>query len=100
MSKMITIKGKKVSEDTIVEALKKHIDFTIEKPHAGDYYTNNIGERRLVLYNRVGKHFEKSGYSIVNMFDFSLVMFNNYTYFATLSELQEYMEINNYIKES
>jgi len=95
MSKMITIKGKKVSEDTIVEALKKHIDFTIEKPKAGDYYTNNMDKRRLILYNDVLKY-----YSVVDMFDFSLIMFENHTHFATLDELQEQMKNYNYIKES
>jgi len=95
MSKMITIKGKKVSEDTIVEALKKHIDFTIEKPKAGDYYTNNISERRLVLYTSVLKC-----YSIVKVLNFSLIIFNNGTPFATLDELQEHMKNYNYIKES
>jgi len=94
MSKMITIKGKKVSEDTIVEALKKHIDFAMEKPHSGDYYTNYFSERRLMLYN-----FLRSNYSVVDMLNFSLIIFDNGTPFATLSELREHMENHNYTKE-
>ncbi len=49
MSKIINIKGKEISEDTIIEALKKHCGFE-EEPDlkAGDIVRNAYGTRIIV----------------------------------------------------
>ncbi len=50
MSNMINIRGKEISEDTIVEALKKHCGFE-EEPllKAGDIVRNECGEIRIIV---------------------------------------------------
>lgn len=52
MSKMITIKGKDVSEDTIVEALKKHCGFVDELPLAAGDIVRNINGLRILVENQ------------------------------------------------
>ncbi len=52
MSKTINIKGKEISEDTIVEALKKHCGFTEDEPlKAGDIVHNEYGDIRIIVCN-------------------------------------------------
>ena len=49
MSKTITIKGKEISEETIIEALKKHCGFTeVESLKAGDVVRGTNGIRIIV----------------------------------------------------
>ena len=48
MSKMIKIKGREFSEDTIVEALKEHCGFK-EEIKAGDVVEYN-GKKRIYFY--------------------------------------------------
>jgi len=91
MSKMINIKGKEISEDTIVEALKKHINFQEQEiPKAGDKYSFGSYER-LIL---------KTGdkYSIVFLESNRLAIFSNDTHFATLDELIKHIKYRGYTK--
>ncbi len=55
MSNMINIKGKEISEDTIVELLKKHFGAAFFEPlKAGDVVNDPHGEIRIIVENGKG----------------------------------------------
>ena len=87
MSNIITIKGKEISEDTIVEALKKHCGFTEDEPlKAGDVVRGAFGVRiitrcdtgRLAAYDLTGEF--QMGESTLD---------SSYIKIGTLSELNK-----------
>lgn len=49
MSKTINIKGKEISEDTIIEALKKHCGFTEKEPLKAGDVVRDYGEIRIIV---------------------------------------------------
>ena len=55
MSRMINIKGKEISEDTIVEVLKKHCGAAFFEPlKAGDIVNDPHGEIQIIVENGKG----------------------------------------------
>jgi len=66
MSKMINIKGKEISETTIVEALKKHYNFDDSMPIIEVYNDPHYGKRAVVrLSNCAIKKIKEGNKSIV-----------------------------------
>lgn len=58
MSKTINIKGKEISEDTIVEALKKHCGFTEKEEEplkAGDVVRSDYSGIRIIVSTPEGR---------------------------------------------
>lgn len=69
--KMIEIKGKKISEKTIIEALKDHIDFEEETYGVGSIFIGEYGNKCMLIYNHAERYADRH---------FDLLLLDDYSY--------------------